>query len=442
MPNPAAQAFANPLFRGYVSAGVISAIGDQLTLIALPWLALSLTSDLSIVASVLALVALPRAIFLLVGGAMADRFNPKRLLMMTRAASAIVLAALCLVLGSGGISVPALQAFALVLGTLSAVGMPAASAMVPRLLPKEQVSAGNSVVMSIGQLVALVGPLAAGAVLATAASDSGPSGAAASFMWAFGIDACTFLMSALLLGRLAINTAKADSGRSGLKEAWRHLGSDRLTKSVLFYLLAVNVFVAGPVSVAMPVLVKQTLEGSAIRYGTFLTLLGVGGMVGMLLSAKMPPRGNRVLGRFALLDLFVGAMLAAFSYLSSAWLMSIVLVIVGMIGGYIQASSVTLVQGRTPPALMGRMMSFLLFAYVGLIPLSAAVAGHAAQSVGMTQVLQFAGLGAALSAVMVALWSSRAAPSPAASSLPAMSSGTPLATEAPTALADADVRGS
>lgn len=409
MSTPAAQALSNPLFRGYITAGVVSAVGDQLTLIALPWLALTLSPDMRVVASVLALVALPRAVFLLLGGALADRFDPRRLLVVARVGSAAVLAALCAVLAAGAMSVPLLQAFALLLGTLGALGMPAASSMVPRLLPQAQVQAGNAVTMSLGQVVALVGPVLAGLVLVGARPAAGqpPS---PGFLWAFGLDAATFVVSALLLARLPLPPqAGAGSVAAGLRDGWRHLANDRFAATLLGYLLIVNLFVAGPVAVGVPLLVRS-FDGSALQYGGFLMLLGVGSLIGMVLSGKVALKGLQLITKMAVLDVFVGLLLAGFVHLPGAWLMNAVLLVVGFVGGYVQASVVLALQTRTPPALMGRVMSFLLFAYVGLVPLSAAVAGVLAQQLGVAAMLECAGIGAALAAVlMFVLTRSRAA---------------------------------
>ncbi|HEU4375941.1 MAG TPA: MFS transporter, partial [Telluria sp.] len=66
----------DPNFRWMMGGGVISMLGDQFTLIALPWLVLQMTHDPLTLGLVIAVMGVPRAIFILVGGALVDRYSP------------------------------------------------------------------------------------------------------------------------------------------------------------------------------------------------------------------------------------------------------------------------------------------------------------------------------------------------------------------------------
>jgi hypothetical protein len=76
--------------------GIVSALGDQLTMVALPWLVLKLTGDTLALGLVIALMSIPRAVFILIGGALVDRYSPKRVLMLSKYANAVLLALLTL----------------------------------------------------------------------------------------------------------------------------------------------------------------------------------------------------------------------------------------------------------------------------------------------------------------------------------------------------------
>ncbi|UUZ55217.1 hypothetical protein LP419_05190 [Massilia sp. H-1] len=77
-----------------MGGGLISALGDQFTLIALPWLVLTTTGDALTLGLVIALMSVPRALFILVGGALVDRYSPKSVLMLSKFANALLLAIL------------------------------------------------------------------------------------------------------------------------------------------------------------------------------------------------------------------------------------------------------------------------------------------------------------------------------------------------------------
>ena len=83
--------FANRSFRLLFTGSTISAIGDQFTLVALPWLVLQITGDPAQLGLVLAVMALPRAVFMLVGGAMVDRMSARCVLLNARAVNAVLI---------------------------------------------------------------------------------------------------------------------------------------------------------------------------------------------------------------------------------------------------------------------------------------------------------------------------------------------------------------
>lgn len=109
-----------PQFRWLMAGGLVSALGDQFTLIALPWLVLKMTGDPFTLGLVIAVMSIPRAIFILFGGALVDRYSPKRVLMLTKYANAALLGALAAMVLSNHVSLPAVLALALGLGLASA----------------------------------------------------------------------------------------------------------------------------------------------------------------------------------------------------------------------------------------------------------------------------------------------------------------------------------
>ena len=84
----------NPNFRWMTGGALLSMLGDQFTLIALPWLVLQMTGDTLVLGTVLALVSVPRALFILIGGALVDRHSPKQVLMITKYVNLVLLAVL------------------------------------------------------------------------------------------------------------------------------------------------------------------------------------------------------------------------------------------------------------------------------------------------------------------------------------------------------------
>src|SRR6185312_12233631 len=127
--------FSNHNFRLLFGGSTISMLGDQFTLVALPWLVLKLTGNPAALGLVLAAMALPRALFMLIGGAMVDRLSPRRVLLAARGANAWLV-----------------YLIALGIGLSTAFAYPAGSAILPQLVRKDQLQPANALVMGMRQL--------------------------------------------------------------------------------------------------------------------------------------------------------------------------------------------------------------------------------------------------------------------------------------------------
>ena len=153
-------------FRLFWIATAISFTGDQLTFIALPWLVLKLTGDALVMGTVIAIAAVPRAVFMLVGGAVTDRYSPRVVMLISNCVRMCLVGALSIWTYTELIDVWTIYAIAFAFGLADAFMFPAMSAYPPRLLPKEQLAAGNSLAQGMGQLTLVVGPLVAGGLIA------------------------------------------------------------------------------------------------------------------------------------------------------------------------------------------------------------------------------------------------------------------------------------
>lgn len=401
--------FANRTFVLASLSSFVSLLGDQLTLIGLPWLMLNLSGSPAAVGLMLALIGLPRALFLLVGGALSDKFHPRWLLTATRGGSALLLLVLAYLTWHGAIGASALYGFAALLGLGSALGMPAASSLLPRILRSEQLGAGNGVVMAGGQLSALLGPLLAGALLylfnRLGDSHSG-------YALVFALDALTFLFSvaALQFMRLGERSDEGPGAASSvlayLREGWQSVRADRSLFSFIVYIALVNLFTTGPVMVGVPILVRQELHGDALAYGAFLSTMNVGVLLTMLGGRMLPAlSARRFLPVILGLDFSIGLLMIVFVNVQLQWLAQAILLAVGMLAGYIQVTLITRIQQRVAKRLMGRVMSYVMFAYLGLVPLSASFAGWL---IGRSSVvLMFELMGSAICAIALLFLANR-----------------------------------
>src|SRR5215216_893365 len=129
----------------------ISLLGDQFYMIALPWLVLQLTGSALALGTVMALAGIPRALFVLVGGAFVDRFSPRSVMIASNFARLVLVVLLSALVLTNNVRIEMLYAFALAFGLADSFYFPGQSAIIPQLLPEDQLQAGNTFVQGTAQ---------------------------------------------------------------------------------------------------------------------------------------------------------------------------------------------------------------------------------------------------------------------------------------------------
>lgn len=386
--------FANKSFVLLVLSAIVSLIGDQMTLIALPWLMMTLTADPLAVSGMMALLALPRAVLLLFGGALADKLNPVRLLRAMRLVSFGLLAGLAALAASGALESWHLYPIAFAFGLCSSLGLPAGASLTPRILPAAQLGSGNAMLMMAGQIALLIGPMTAGLLIAQ--QQDGPASLSA-FALIFALDAATFLFSfGMLFFIRLVEPAPTGLPAAGLlarlADGARYVVRDRPLAFYLLYVAAITLFVSGPLIVGIPFLVSQELAGSAFRYGAFFVVMNLGTILAAGLAMMTPtPSGTRLVPIALLIDVLIGALMIAFVNILQSWLAFLILFAVGLMMGYVQVTMTTRIQRRADPAYLGRVMAFMMLAMLGVAPFSTLLAGFVVDRLSAKSMFEIVG---------------------------------------------------
>ena len=392
--------FAIHNFRLLFAGSTISAIGDQFTLVALPWLVLKLTGDPAALGLVLAAMALPRAAFMLIGGAVVDRMSPRRVLLAARAVNALLVSLLAVLVLAGAIHMWMIYVLALGIGLSTAFAYPAGSAILPQLVQPQQLQPANALFMGMRQLSMIVGPVIAGLVISAGAYDGHNKGVADStgLGLAFGIDALSFLFS---LGSLMLIRIHSDhhpktpvgSVLANVASGIRHIWADLPLRAFILYGAVIAVFVGGPIQVGLPVLANTRLDLGAASLGILMTANAVGMLLGSFLSGVASRLVRGRLGLMVLgIDSLVGLALIALALIHTTLGGAVLLVCTGLLGGIGQIAIFSWIQRRVAPEMMGRTMSVLMFTFMGLGPLSAAVAGSLLKVISLTALFTGAGM--------------------------------------------------
>lgn len=414
---------ADRQFRWQMLGGFMSMCGRQLTLSALPWLVLALTSNSVALGLAIAALELPRAAFTLVGGALVDRHSPKWILQRSTLASAALLAGLGVLAVGGAIRIEGLYLLAFAMGTVGAFSGPAAASLVPQTVPRERLQTALAIFMSLAQAATFLGPLMTGALLVLPRLDlsalgirHGSGAGTGGLGLAFLFNAFTYLLAALTLTRVvrfigapaAVPGASAAAGTAptrrgmfaAIAEGAAWIGAERALRSLYGY-WALSIFLrAGALQIGIPLLVTTQLHRDAATGATLMSLLGAGSIAGMLLSTRLSRLSRLSAGRLLFhVDLLVGAILAGFAAVGSPAAAGALLLLLGFAAGVVEVRLLAWIQARIPGEMRGRVMSFQMLLLTSAAPLSSILAGLFIHYVSTASL--FVGAGAGL--VLVAL---------------------------------------
>jgi MFS family permease len=358
----------NPSFRRLWAGNTISWTGDQFYLVALPWLILQLTGSSIVLGSITMMAAIPRAALMLLGGALTDRISPRKIMILTASSRAVLVAAVSGLIWLHVLHLWQLYILALCFGIADAFAAPAAQAYLPSLVAPEQLAAANSASQSTVQVATLVAPGPAGLFIKVFGT-----------AWAFFIDAVSFLFIIGALWRLP-DPPSAAAGRPrrnmlrSILDGLHYVKSDVALASLMLVVSVLNFAIAGPASVGIAMIAKQKF-GTSLAFGLLMSALAAGGLTGTLLAGVSKHR-NR--GRLLLLVCTaIGLCLGSIGLLNLAPLLAGVLFLMSGTAAFLNVQLIAWFQQRVERAMMGRVMSVLMFTSIGLIPFSLAAAGVA-----------------------------------------------------------------
>jgi len=362
-------------FRLLWTGMAVSLLGDGIYVVAVAFQAYAIDND----PGALALVGFAwtggMVLFLIVGGMVADRQPRRRVMMAADAARGIVLAVL------GGLSVTgALQLWMLVVlaafyGAGEAFFGPAFSALIPELVPDEQLVAANSIEGGVRPVASQVlGPAVGGVLVATI----GPGGG-------FLVDAGTFAVSLGCLAALHVVEVPSPSPVGALREiraGFAYVRSQTwLWATVVMASVSLLVFF-GPEEVLVPFIVKNRFGGTAGDFGAVLACAGLGNVAGSVVMGRRRLPRRPVTVMYACWGLGI-LPLALYAAATETWhLMPLAFLIgCGMSAGLI--IWMTLMQTRVPRELRGRANSVDWFVSIGLTPISFALTAPVSAAIGI-----------------------------------------------------------
>ena len=403
--SPIARVVSLRDFRLLFGGTAASILGDQFYLVATPWLVLQLTNDPLALGVIIGLGGIPRAVLMLLGGAVTDRFSPRLILIAADILRLLLTALMAVAVLAGVVHVWMLYAVSLGFGIAAGFAVPAGNSIVPTLVEERDLQAGNSIILGATQMAGFVGPTLAGLLI------GGLSDSLTGIGLAYAIDAATFVLSALALvwmragrGRLKAKAARPAEGiLQSIAAGMRNLWTDRALRLMFLVVAAVNFLFIGPVMVGVPVLANDYLPEGAVAFGLLLSSLAGGNLIGYFAAAQLPRPDGKAL-RYLLIGGMAGfgVAIGTLGFLHSTPLLAVLTALLGFGNGYITILVLTWIQSRTPREMLGRTMGMLLLANTGISPVSQAAAGAVMK---WSMPVLFLSAGAGL--ILVPLWMAR-----------------------------------
>jgi len=365
---------------------VISQAGDSIYEIGLLWLMLEISGSRAATGLVAMSGYLPTLLVGMFGGALADRFDRRRRMLIADAARGGLVLLIPLLYYLDGLNGLLLGIFTFVLATFNTVFNPARDAIIVTLVSKDKLLQANSLVQTSWQFALLLGPALAGFIIPVVG-----------IVHLFNVDALTFFLSFYLISRIILIRKPPEMGhsRSKLKEVLTQSFSDvrqgleyaRRDKRVWVLLMITaidNLFIMGPAIVGAPIFVRDILQESADKYAFTMIAYAVGMLTGTvvlnLIGKKF--RNSHILLWGIILD---GLTYFPLLYVKTFWGMFFTLAIHSLVIPMIIIPRPTLIQKIVPVEMQGRIFSMISVAVVGFTAISMGLTGIAAEIIPINQ---------------------------------------------------------
>jgi MFS family permease len=336
----------SPAFRRLWLGSTLSAVGGALTMFAVPLQVYDITRSPLAVGAIGVAQMIPTVTIGLLGGALADAVDRRKLVLVTSIGQAAVSAGLGAQAFAGLRSIWLLYALVAMSSSFSAIGAPVRRTFIPSLLPADQLTAGLALNRLSFQVMLTAGPGLAG--LITAAPGLG-------LRACYLIDAASFACSMYGVARLPALPRRAGAARPGpraVAAGVRYIGRSRVLAGA--FLADLNATIFGLPIALFPAINAERFGGDPRTLGLFTAAIGVGGLVSAALSGPVGSivrQGRAMLGAVAIW----GAAFAGFAVATTLWLTLLMLAIAGAADTFTVVFRGTMVQQTTPDEFRGRV---------------------------------------------------------------------------------------
>ncbi|MEK4935189.1 MFS transporter [Bacillus sp. FSL M7-1345] len=307
-------------------------------------------------------LSVPRLIFMIIGGALADKFPKKNIMFYSNIIRAILVATILTWFIVGDVTLYTFALFALFFGLADAFFWSADGSILPELVEKSRLTQANSLTQMTNQASVILGPVLGGILIKFT-----------NYETIFSITILLLIIAAILVQKIQFTIPEkneADKGMfTSIKEGILYVKESPFLSTFLICSAFLNLFLIGPMQVGFPLFVKNVLHGDSLQFSYLEASVGGGMAIGAVIVGLK--NINRRRGLFCIIMMLLsGIFFLAINFSTVLWQA----LLAGMFYGITIAMAIVplmaMIQSTVKEEMMGRVMSLLMLSSMGFIPLS------------------------------------------------------------------------
>ncbi|HZC69997.1 MAG TPA: MFS transporter [Jatrophihabitans sp.] len=379
-------------FRRLLAGSWLNNIGDGIAIASGPLLVASLTDSAFLIASGALLQWLPQLVFGLWAGVLSDRADRRLIVVAAETVRAVVVIALCLTIVTGTVTVGLTLVALFVLATVDVFGMNATNTLLPMLVHRDDLAIANARIqagfISVNQLA---GPPIGAALFA------------AGHAWPFVSEGVLVAVGAIFVSRIVAPARVRDSAGTAvwhdIAEGVRWVRHHAAVRTLVLTIFTFNITFGAAWSVLV-IYAKRRLELGEIGFGLIMTVLALGGVLGMLSYGWIVRRLS--LGNVMRIGLIIETLThLGLALATTPWVAMPIFFVFGAHAFIWGTTSITVRQRAVPTELQGRVGSVNSVGVFGGLVIGSGIGGVLAQHLGVTAPFWFAFIGSAVFVVLI-----------------------------------------
>ncbi|MCW9133090.1 MFS transporter [Bacillus paramycoides] len=307
-------------------------------------------------------LSVPRLVFMIVGGAVADKFPKKNIMFYSNIIRAILVATILTWFIVGDVTLYTFALFALFFGLADAFFWSADGSILPELVEKSRLTQANSLTQMTNQGSVILGPVLGGILIKFT-----------NYETIFSITILLLIIAAILVQKIQFTVpekTETDKGMfTSIKEGISYVKESPFLSTFLICSAFLNLFLIGPMQVGFPLFVKNVLHGDSLQFSYLEAAVGGGMAIGAVIVGLK--NINRRRGLFCIIMMLLsGIFFLSINFSTVLWQA----LLAGMFYGITIAMAIVplmaMIQSTVKEEMMGRVMSLLMLSSMGFIPLS------------------------------------------------------------------------